>query len=167
MKKVLLLAFVAISSLMASDGTTTDFLPRLINFIIFAAILYYLLADKAKAFFNERKEGIANEAQAVQDKLRESKLRKDNLKAEVEKAHKKAEEIVNTAKAEAKLIKEKVAQSTSNDIENLNKQFEDFKVSEERKMKREVVKEYMEEITKEIHIDSQEAANIVSKKVVA
>jgi len=167
MKKVLLLAFVAISSLMASDGATTDFLPRLINFIIFAAILYYLLADKAKAFFNERKNAIANEAQAVQDKLRESKLRKDNLKAEVEKAHKKAEEIVNTAKAEAKLIKEKVAQSTSNDIENLNKQFEDFKVSEERKMKREVVKEYMEEITKEIHIDSQEAANIVSKKVVA
>jgi F-type H+-transporting ATPase subunit b len=166
MKKVLLLAFVAISSLMASEGET-DFLPRLINFIIFAAILYYLLADKAKAFFTSRKEAIANEAQAIQDKLRESKQKKDNLKAEVENAHKKAEDIIKTAKEEAKFIKEKVEKSTSNDIENLNKQFEDFKSSEERKMKREVVKDYMDEVTTEIHIDSQEAVNIVSKKVVA
>jgi F-type H+-transporting ATPase subunit b len=166
MKKVLLLAVVAISSLMASDGET-DFLQRLVNFIIFAAILYYLLADKARAFFNSRKEAIANEFQSIQDKLRESKQKKDNLKTEVENAHKKAEEIVKTAKEEAKFIKAKVEKSTSNDIENLNKQFEDFKSSEERKMKREVVKEYMDEVTKEVHIDSQEAVNIVSKKVVA
>lgn len=166
MKKILLLAFVAITSLMASDGGT-DIFPRSINFIIFVAILYYLLAGRAKDFFNSRKESIANEFQSIQDKLRESKQKKDALKAEVESAHKKAEEIIETAKIEAKLIKEKVEKSTLNDIENLNRQFEDFKESEERTMKREVVKDYMNEVTKEIHIDSQEASNIVSKKVVA
>ena len=57
MKKLLLLAlFVSPLALFAAEGAETnyDIVQRTVNFIIFAGILWYLLADKVKAFFANR-----------------------------------------------------------------------------------------------------------------
>jgi len=47
----------------------------------------------------------------------------------------------------------------------LNKQFEDYKSYEESKMKKEVVTDYLNDLVKDIHLSSEEVANIVTKKV--
>jgi len=143
----------------------TDFIPRVINFVIFAGILWYLLADKVKTFYSNRSEEIANSFAEVEEKLKASKDQKEALKKEVEEAHNKANDIINTAKKEAELLKTKIVENAKNDIEMLNKQFNEQKAYEESKMKKEVVETYLNNLVKDIHLSSEEVANIVTKKV--
>ena len=51
--KVASVTLLASAALFASEGShgQTDIIPRAVNFLIFAALVYYLLADKVKAFF--------------------------------------------------------------------------------------------------------------------
>ena len=53
MKRILLLGLALVPvALFANEGAKeTDIVQRTVNFIIFAGILWYLLADKIKAFF--------------------------------------------------------------------------------------------------------------------
>jgi len=143
----------------------TDFIPRVINFVIFVGILWYLLADKIKTFFSDRSNGIADSFAEVEAKLRESKQHTEALKEEVRLTNKKAEEIVNSAKKEAELLKKQVLENAKAEIEMLNKQFNEQKAYEESKMKKEVVEEYLNNLVKDIHLSSEEVANIVTKKV--
>ena len=143
----------------------TDFIPRLINFVIFAGILWYLLADKVKTFYADRSKAIADSFGEVEKKLRDSKKQKELLKAEVEEAHKKAETIIKDAKKESELLKSNIIINAQNEIEILNKQFSEYKVYEESKMKKEVVGSYLDNLVKDIHLSSEEVANIVTKKV--
>jgi F-type H+-transporting ATPase subunit b len=143
----------------------TDFIPRVINFVIFAGILWYLLADKVKTFYAERSNKIADSFAEVEAKLKDSKAQKEALQKEVEETHKKAEEIIATAKKEAEILKENILENAKNEIAMLNKQFEEQKAYEESKMKKEVVEAYLNNLAKDIHLSSEEVANIVTKKV--
>jgi F-type H+-transporting ATPase subunit b len=143
----------------------TDFIPRVINFVIFAGILWYLLADKVKTFYAERSNKIADSFAEVEAKLKDSKAQKEALQKEVEEAHKKAEEIIATAKKEAEILKEKILENANAEIAMLHKQFEEQKAYEESKMKKEVVEAYLNNLVKDIHLSSEEVANIVTKKV--
>ncbi len=168
MKK--LLFFVGLSTaLLANEHTVTlthsDFIPRVINFIIFVAILWYLLADKVKTFYANRSKAIADSFAEVEAKLKESKAEKEALKAKVEEAHKKAEDIVKTAQKEVEIIKSNILNSAKAEVEAMEKQLNDYKTFEENKMKKEVVKDYLNNLAKDIHLSSEEVANIVTKKV--
>jgi len=143
----------------------TDFIPRLINFVVFVGILWYLLADKVKNFYADRSKSIADSFNEVENKLKESKQQKEVLKAQVEEAHKKADEIVKDAKKEAELLKTRIIENAKNEMETLNKQLNDYKSYEENKMKKEVVEVYLNNLVKDIHLSSEEVANIVTKKV--
>ena len=163
MKKLALLFTIFSVSLFAQDMAHTDFIPRSINFIIFVAILWYLAGNKIINFFKERRERIAKQFQEIEEKLKESKARKEALKAELENAKIKAKEIVETAKKEAAIIEEKIKKSTEEEIKLLQKHFEEFKEAEKSKLKREVVKEFLDETLKDIHITSEDAAKIILK----
>ena len=143
----------------------TDFIPRLINFVIFAGILWYLLADKVKDYYANRSKTIADSFSEVENKLVESKKQKEILKAEIDNAHKKADTIVADAKKESELLKKKIFENAKIEVEMLNKQFADYKVYEESKMKKEVVADYLSNLVKDIHLSSEEVASIVAKKV--
>lgn len=74
-----LLYFVALcalpGALFAAGGGSGeyDILPRAINFTIFAAILYYLIAEPLKGLYFKRLNGIAERLDSIQSKLKESK----------------------------------------------------------------------------------------------
>jgi len=53
------------SRYLAQTGRETDFWPRVVNFTIFAALLYYLIANPIKNFFQERRESIANKLKQI------------------------------------------------------------------------------------------------------
>ncbi|OQX77833.1 MAG: F0F1 ATP synthase subunit B [Epsilonproteobacteria bacterium 4484_65] len=57
----------------AQTGRETDFWPRVVNFTIFASLLYYLIASPIKNFFVGRKEGIAGQLKEIEDKLQAAK----------------------------------------------------------------------------------------------
>jgi len=173
MKKIIVaLGLIGVSLFAGEHAATahvsiseTDFIPRVINFVIFVGILWYLLADKVKNFYSDRSKSIADSFSEVENKLKESQAQKEALKKEVDDAHKKAEEIIATAKKEAEILKAKILDNAKAEIEMLHRQFADQKSYEESIMKKEVVEAYLNNLVKDIHLSSEEVANIVTKKV--
>ncbi len=151
----------------AQTGRETDFLPRLFNFIIFASLLYYLLANPIKNFFKERKESIASQLKEIEEKLQVAKDEKKDAQARLNDSEQKANQIVNDAKKEATLLAERIMDANTNDLMILEKQLEEKISLEERKSVREVIDEILSEnITKDdILLDENKVINIIAKKV--
>ena len=133
--KVASVTLLASAALFASEGShgQTDIIPRAVNFLIFAALVYYLLADKVKAFFADRTASIAKKYEEAENKIKETerevitmtenftpakagtqrpRLSKEEY-AEKMKAEKEADEKV--AKAKAKADKEATRAKAKND----------------------------------------------------
>jgi F-type H+-transporting ATPase subunit b len=161
-----MLAFAPLA-LFASEGAETDIIQRTVNFVIFAGILWYLLAEKIKAFFANRSLGIQAELDKVQDTLKESQAKVDEATLKLEEAKKLAVEIVSGANAEIDSIKSKIAQAVDNEIAHLNKNFDEKIKIETKKAKKEVVQSVLEELlsSDNIGVSQDELANIVLKKV--
>lgn len=161
-----MLAFAPLA-LFASEGAETDIIQRTVNFVIFAGILWYLLAEKIKAFFANRSLGIQAELDKVQDTLKESQSKVDEATLKLEEAKKLAVEIVSGANAEIDSIKSKIAQAVDNEIAHLNKNFDEKIKIETKKAKKEVVQSVLEELlnSDNIGVSQDELANIVLKKV--
>lgn len=79
---LLLLPAVMFASGAVEGEGKTDIVPRVINFAIFASILYYLLAKPLKEYFTGRTTEIADRLSSIQDKLKESKDAKDRSHTE-------------------------------------------------------------------------------------
>ncbi len=170
MKRILLLglALAPLALFASSEGAVeTDIVQRTVNFIIFAGILWYLLADKIKAFFADRTLSIQAELDKVQDTLKASEEKVNAAKKQLEDASKMAAEIVENAKNDIDSVKEKVSVAVNSDIANLEKNLEEMIKVETSKAKKEVVKEVLEELLKSdnIKLSQDELVNIVLKKV--
>ena len=80
---LLLLAPIALFASGGEGGGSTDIIPRTINFLIFAAIMYYYVADAAKEWYLGRKNEIATKLDSIQVKLKESNSKKEIALAKV------------------------------------------------------------------------------------
>ena len=169
MKRVLLLGLaLAPVAIFASEGAVeTDIVQRTVNFIIFAAILWYLLADKIKAFFANRTLSIQGELDKVQDTLKASQDKVADAQKKLVDAKKLASEIVDGAKADVDSIKQKVLTAIDADIANLNKNLEESNKVEISKAKKQVVGEVLNELlsSENIKLSQNELVNIILKKV--
>ena len=169
MKRILLLglALAPVALFASSEGAETDIVQRTVNFLIFAGILWYLLADKIKAFFAERTSSIQAELDKVQDTLKASQDKVSDAQKKLAEAKKIATEIVEGAKADVDSVKQKVATAVDSDIENLNKNLDEMMKVEISKAKKEVVRQVLEELlsSENINLTQDELANIVLKKV--
>ena len=161
--KILLLLFPFV--LMADGGY--DIVPRTINFIIFAGILYYLIANPVKNAYKGRIESIAARLDNIEQKLKESKAKKDDAIKRVEEAKANADSLVETARKEAFLISERIKEETMQEIVNLEKSFQDQKEFEKRRMVKSVVGEILNEIfaSDSVKMDQSELINIMLKRV--
>ena len=169
MKKILFTLSVVIpASLFANDASVeTDILERTVNFFIFAAIIYYLLSDKLKAFFVGRTESIQAELDKVQEILKESDKKLVDAKQEVKDAKKVAEELVSIATSEVDAIKTKIEVAAEQEIASLTKSFDDKTELEVRKVKKEVVENVLNKLLSDdnIALSQKDLANIILKKV--
>lgn len=129
----------------ASGSGEVDIVERTINFVIFFALIYYFAADKIKAVFKERREGIADSLAKIQEKLQESKKAKQKVINELEEAKKNAKEIIETAHKESSIILQKSEENTKNEIEHLVRQFNESMAFERRKMEKLVIGEILNE----------------------
>ena len=169
MKKILFaLSVVVPLSLFASDANVeTDILERTVNFFIFAAIIYYLLADKVKTFFVDRTKSIQADLDKVQDLLKASEKRVADAKLEIENAKKVAEELVESANNDVDAIKKKVEIALEQEIVFLSKSLDEKTELEQRKVKKEVVQDVLNQLLSDenIELSQNELTNIISKKV--
>jgi len=171
MKKLFVTVLFVSVSLFASSGAAehggTDIVPRTINFLIFAGILWYLLAKPVKSFFSARSGEIATRLNSVQDKLRESKEQKESAEAAVEDAKAFAAELQATTEKEKEILKKQIETQCANELEVLEKQMSDKKALAGRQMVRSVVETVMTEVAEKsaATLDKEKMAAIISKKV--
>ncbi len=172
MKKLFYILLLILPALVYASGSgegaeSTDIIPRTINFLIFAAILYYFIANPIKDFFSGRKKSIADRLNSIQEKLKESNNQKVQAKELIEKAKIEAETIMETSKNETEILKAKILENHKMDIENLEKGFEDQTSIEQRKMRRTVISEILDEVFSEdsLLLKKDELLDIVMKKV--
>lgn len=151
----------------ASGDVETDIIQRTVNFVIFAAILYYLLADKIKTAFSNRTLSIQSELDKVQDALLASRKKVDDANAKLEEAKSLATEIVSNANSEVDKIKENIFNTVNTDIENLQKHLNEKIRVETRKAKREIVLKTLNDLlcSNNIELSDEELSNIILKKV--
>jgi len=163
---LLMVAGVAFAS-GGAEGAGTDIVQRTVNFLIFAGILYYLLAEPVKGYFGGRSKSIAAELDKVQEKLRESKQARESAELKIDEAKKFAEELMVTAKKENKILNERIMQQCESDLANIAKQSAALMELEQRKMVREVVDTIMEDVlaAESAGFDKETMAKIIMKKV--
>jgi F-type H+-transporting ATPase subunit b len=169
MKRILFaLSVVVPLSLFANDANVqTDILERTVNFFIFAAIIYYLLADKAKIFFSDRTKSIQAELDKVQDLLKASEQKIADAKQEIQNAKKISEELIDAANSDVSEIKRKIEVALEQDIAFLEKSFEEKMELETKKVKKDVVQSVLDQLlsNENIALSQHELTNIISKKV--
>jgi len=153
--------------LFASEGTETDIVPRTVNFLIFIAIIYYLLADKLQAYFDSRTQSIESQLDEVQKKLEESRKKIESAKAEFEHAKDIADELIQDSILDINSIKNKVAQSYESEMTTLLKNYNDKIELETRKARKDIVTEILDELLNDnnITITKDNLQSIILKKV--
>jgi len=169
MKKFLFaLSAIVPLTLFASDANVeTDIVERSVNFFIFAGIVYYLLADKLKTFFGDRTKTIQANLDKVQDLLKASEARVNEVKLEVEQAKDIAKELIESANNDVDKIKNQIEVNLEQEIAFLSKSFDEKTELETKKIKKEVVESILNELlsNKNIQLSQDELTNIISKKV--
>jgi F-type H+-transporting ATPase subunit b len=162
-----ILALFSISLFASSGGGETDIVERTFNFVIFAAILYYLVAEPIKKFLTGRTLSIESEFKRNEAKLEESKLAKEKAQEGLIVAKRKAGMLVADAKKEAQLIKTRLEENLVNDVQLLDKQQEELMALEESKMVKSVVEEVIGDIVtkSDVGLDQDSLTKTLLKKV--
>ena len=170
MSKILLLIAMLSTYALASGGAEhggTDIVQRTVNFLLFAGLIWYLIAEPAKNYFVSRSQGIADELQKVQIKLNESiDFRKDAL-TKISEAEKFAEELAIASKKENKILNDNIMVQCESDLEIIAKQNTSLMEFEQRRMVQNVVEDILNEVLSQSDdgFDKEAMANVILKKV--
>lgn len=166
---ILLMLMVSTYALASENGAehTTDILWRTINFLVFAGIVWYFVAEPAKNYFLSRSKSIADELQKVQDKLNESKIAKEKALQKINDAEKLAKEILENSKKENKVVHDAIMSQCNADLEIIAKQNIALMELEKRKMVRDVVDTKLSELLAQDNnsFDKKAMVDVILKKV--
>lgn len=145
----------------------TDIVQRTVNFLLFAGLVWYLVAEPAKNYFASRSQSIADELKKVQDRLNESIESKKKAEAKISDAEKFAEDLVVTSKKENKIVNDNIMAQCELDLETLTKQGASIREYAQRKMVRDVVEDVLGETLSQssADLDKEAMTNIILKKV--
>lgn len=164
---VLLLSAYLFGSDAHAEGST-DIVQRTVNFLIFAGILIYVLAEPLKNYFNGRSTGIADELEKVQERLRESKRLKEAAEHKVEESMRFASELAESSKKENKILSDKILAQCEQELEVIEKQNGALMELDKRKMVRDVVNDVMNDVmSRSSETLGKEAMTEILKKKVA
>lgn len=144
-----------------------DIIPRTVNFLIFAAILFYLLKNPAKNFYKNRISKIALRLEDIQKRVLDSKNKKLEMIKRLEEAKKESASAIELAQKEAEILSQKIKDEMKNELLLLERYFEEQKNYEQRKMQKEVVAEALNQMfdSKDNELKHDEILAIMLKKV--
>ena len=148
-------------------GRATDYIPRVFNFLIFAGLLYYVLANPIKSFFAGRQKSISDQLKEIEAKLQASKEEKKEAEARIEESRGRSAEIIETAHKEAELLASKIEDNSKKELIVLEKQAEEKSTLEERRVIREAINDVLSNNINndDIQIDEKKVVDLLDKKV--
>ena len=164
---MLMISTYALASSGSAEHTDTDIVQRTVNFLLFAGLIWYLVAEPAKSYFASRSNAIADEMKKVQDKLKESVSLKKEVVAKVSAAEKFTEELAINSKKENKILSDTIMAQCDADMEVMAKQQAVLMEFEQRKMVRNVVENILSDVLSQSDdsFDKEAMANVILKKV--
>ncbi|MDK9694645.1 MAG: F0F1 ATP synthase subunit B [Sulfurimonas sp.] len=164
---MLMISTYALASGGSAEHASTDIVQRTVNFLLFAGLVWYLVAEPARNYFASRSNSIADEMKKVQDKLKESISLKKEVLAKVGAAEKFAEELAVSSKKENKILNDSIMVQCENDMEVMAKQQAVLMEFEQRKMVRSVVENILSDVLSQSDnsFDKEAMANVILKKV--
>ena len=169
MSRILVIMLMLSTYALASNAehAGTDIVQRTVNFLLFAGLVWYLVAEPAKEYFAGRSQAIADELQKVQDRLNESITLKKDALSKISDAEKFAEELKVSSKKENKILNDSIMTQCNVELETLGKQQVSLMEFEQRKMIRLVVEETLNEVLNQSseNFDKEAMANVILKKV--
>jgi len=148
-------------------GREYDFGPRIFNFLVFAGLVYYLVASPIKAFFAGRTEGIAGQLNEIESKLQEAKEAQKSAEQALIDSEAKAKEIIADSEKEVKLLSKRMEETRANELELLEKLYEERMEHEERRMVKETINAVLNEniTADDIPLSEKQVVEIIAKKV--
>ncbi len=164
---VLLLTLSTLALASSAENTDTDIVQRTVNFLLFTGLVWYLIAEPIKEYFNSRSQGIAEELQKVQEKLNETISLKKEALSKISDAEKFALELEISSKKENKIINDNIMLQCETELEMLTKQHLTLSEFEQRKMLRSVVKNVLSKVLSQSNdsFDKKAMADVILKKV--
>ncbi len=174
-KNIALIATVLVPSLvLAGHGEhhdismfNSDFFYRVLNFSIFAALIYYLVANPIKAFFVGRSQGIANRLEEIEAKLQASKNERLLAEENLVKAEERAKEILLDAGNEAKILSANISEKNDATLLQLEKQAREKQELEAKKATRATINSLLNDGfgNDDIAVDESKVVSLISNKV--
>lgn len=169
MKKTLLVCLILFPLFAVADEGTKDFdiSARLINFVIFVGIAFYLLAKPLKNAFAKRSLEIATRLDNIAQKLKETKDKKMLAMNKLKDAEFSAKDIIETSHKEVAIIKRKIEDDLQKEAQNLTKNYEIQKDYEKRKMIKQEVLNLIDKMfdEKNFKLNQDDLVNALLKKV--
>ncbi|MCX6052143.1 MAG: F0F1 ATP synthase subunit B [Campylobacterales bacterium] len=164
---MLMISTYALASGGSAEGAGTDIVQRTVNFVLFAGLVWYLIAEPVKNYFVSRSQAIADELKKVQDKLNETIALKKEALSKISDAEKYAEKLTASSKKENKIINDNMMAQCEVELETLSKHHTTLKEFEQRKMVRNVVKDVLNQVLTQSSndFDIEAMANVILKKV--
>jgi len=167
--KILIIVLMISTYALASNGeqSTTDIVQRTVNFLLFAGLVWYLIAEPVKSYFSSRSKSISDELQKVQEKLKETIAKKKEALGKISDAEKFKAELRVASKKENKIINDNIMAQCDAELETLSKQSISLKEFEQRKMVRGIVEEILNDVLVQSSdsFDKEAMANVILKKV--
>ncbi len=127
---VVLLTAVAISSVASANAggevftaeNVKDYGLRIVNFIIFAFVLYKFLGAKIKEFFVGRRDGIKQELDDLASRQAEAEKKLREVESGIANMAQEKEAIITEAKQQGEAMKEAIIAKAHKDAEALKEQ---------------------------------------------
>ncbi len=176
MKRLFYISLLLVPALLLASGghyeniwEDTDIIPRIFNFVIFAGLLYYLLAEKLRSFLASRQDNIASQLRDIENRLEQAKKDEKNAQALIKENQSKAKSIIADAKKEAELMVEKIAQNNLQEIEIMDKITKEKMELEKKKSIKDAISSILSENinSEDIDLSNKSVVSIIEKKVVA
>jgi|GEM_PF-896999 len=163
----LLPLFATVLSANTGGHEETDIVPRTVNFLIFAALVYYLLASKLSAYFSGRSGVIAKAFNDVEEKIKASKQAIESAKAKRDEAKRLAEDLIVASNADARHQAERIVENAKLEAISVQKHsVDDMELMKKRTITEVVTKTLGDIIVKEgFGVEDSKLGEILAKRV--
>ncbi|WP_221272134.1 MULTISPECIES: hypothetical protein [unclassified Helicobacter] len=124
----------------------TDIVMRILNFLLFMGILWYLTGNTFKNILAARCARISKNLEQLQEERQAAKEQKEQALKALEEAKQQATQILSNAKQEAYLLTQKFDQQSKVTIEKLIKNHQAMQEKENERMQAEAIAEVLNEL---------------------
>ncbi|MCF8039345.1 MAG: F0F1 ATP synthase subunit B [Desulfohalobiaceae bacterium] len=116
----------------SSAAAWKDFGWRVLNFVLFAAIIYKLAGKKIKEFFSGRRQQISSELDDLESRKSKAKSKLSEVEKSISDMESKRQEIIDQAKKQGESLRQGIIAKAEEDAEKIKKQAR-MKAEQERR----------------------------------